>query len=114
MDRPHTDRGLASMSSRKPAVRVGFTPGLGTAVTLTVTSTNSADDSTRAGAGIGKAIAKKLGGQQLNVVLVALQDQLLDATHEELSTLYPQATFRKVCIAPLMLRLRCPAGQVWR
>ncbi len=46
-------------------------------------------------AGIGKAIAKKLAGQQLSVVLVALQDQLLDTTHEELSTLYPEVTFRK-------------------
>ena len=46
-------------------------------------------------AGIGKAIAKKLAGQQLSVVLVALQDQLLDTTHEELSALYPDVTFRK-------------------
>ena len=46
-------------------------------------------------AGIGKAIAKKLAGQQLSVVLVALHDQLLDATHEELSALYPDVTIRK-------------------
>ena len=50
-------------------------------------------------AGIGKAIAQKLAGQQLNVVLVALQDQLLDATHEELSTLHPDVSFRKACVS---------------
>ncbi len=31
------------------------------------------------------------------MVLVALQDQLLDTTHEELSALYPDVTFRKAC-----------------
>ena len=34
------------------------------------------------------------------MVLVALQDQLLDATHEELSTLHPNVSFRKVRITP--------------
>jgi len=33
------------------------------------------------------------------VVLVALQDQLLDATHEELSTLHPNVSFRKACVS---------------
>ena len=48
------------------------------------------------GAGIGKSISKKLAGQGLNVVLVALQDQLLDDTTEELCALYPELSFRKV------------------
>lgn len=47
-------------------------------------------------AGIGKSIATKLAGQGLNVVLVALGDELLDATHKELSERYPRVTFRKV------------------
>ena len=49
------------------------------------------------GTGIGKALAKKLASQQLNVVLVALPDALLDQTHIELSQAYPGSTFRKVC-----------------
>lgn len=47
-------------------------------------------------AGIGKSIARKLAGQGLNVVLVALGDPLLDTTHKELSEQYPRVTFRKV------------------
>lgn len=47
-------------------------------------------------AGIGKAIAKKLASQGLNVVLVALGDSLLDSTHAELSEAYPKVQFRKV------------------
>jgi hypothetical protein len=47
-------------------------------------------------AGIGKSIARKLAGQGLNVVLVALGDALLDATHKELSEQYPRVTIRKV------------------
>lgn len=47
-------------------------------------------------AGIGKSISKKLASQGLNVVLVALQDQLLEDTTEELSALYPELSFRKV------------------
>ena len=45
--------------------------------------------------GIGKAIAQKLAGQGLSVVLVALQDGLLDATHSELVAAYPSVQFRK-------------------
>lgn len=47
--------------------------------------------------GIGKSIARKLAGQGLNVVLVALGDEVLDAAHKELSGGYPRVTFRKVC-----------------
>ena len=47
-------------------------------------------------AGIGKSIAKKLAAQQLSVVLVALQDSTLDATHAELRAAFPNVTFRKV------------------
>lgn len=46
--------------------------------------------------GIGKAYAKKLASQGLNVVLVALDDDLLAETHAELSEAYPDVTFRKV------------------
>lgn len=51
---------------------------------------------TGASSGIGKSIARKLAGQGLSVVLVALGDDLLDATHKELSEQYPRVTFRKV------------------
>jgi short-subunit dehydrogenase len=47
-------------------------------------------------AGIGKAYAKKLASQGLNVVLVALDDDLLSEAHAELSEAYPDVTFRKV------------------
>lgn len=46
-------------------------------------------------AGIGKSIARKLAGQGLNVVLVALGDDVLDATHKELAEQYPRVIFRK-------------------
>ena len=46
--------------------------------------------------GIGKSIAKKLAGQGLNVVLVALGDAVLDAAHKELTEQYPRVSFRKV------------------
>ena len=52
------------------------------------------------GAGIGKAIAKKLSSQGINVVLVALQDPLLDETTKELKALYPKLSFRKVPYNP--------------
>ncbi|KIY95930.1 hypothetical protein MNEG_12034 [Monoraphidium neglectum] len=51
---------------------------------------------TGSSSGIGKAIAQKLAQQGLNVVLVALADDLLDRTHEELSAAYPGVEFRKV------------------
>lgn len=46
--------------------------------------------------GIGKSIAKKLAKQGLNVVLVALGDQLLDTTFEEFKSEFPSLQFRKV------------------
>lgn len=50
--------------------------------------------------GIGKAYAKKLASQGLNVVLVALDDalgdDLLGKTYTELTAAYPKVTFRKV------------------
>jgi NADP-dependent 3-hydroxy acid dehydrogenase YdfG len=46
--------------------------------------------------GIGKSIATRLAQQGLSVVLVALQNEALDATYEELSTEYPKVEFRKV------------------
>jgi hypothetical protein len=39
-----------------------------------------------------------LAGQGLNVVLVALDDDLLAATHKELSEQYPRVTLRKVAL----------------
>ncbi len=48
-----------------------------------------------ADAGIGKSLAIKLASQGLNVVLVALQDGLLDATFAELKIQFPQQSFRK-------------------
>ncbi len=52
-------------------------------------------------AGIGKSIARKLAAQGLNVVLVALQDEVLDATTRELKKAFPKTLLRKV---------RSPAG----
>lgn len=51
---------------------------------------------TGSSSGIGKAIARKLAGQGLNVVLVALGDDLLDQTHSELKEQYPNVTFKRV------------------
>lgn len=49
--------------------------------------------------GIGKALAKRLADQGLNVVLVALPDDMLDTTHEQLVADYPGVQFRKVRLA---------------
>lgn len=46
--------------------------------------------------GIGKSIAKRLARQGLNVVLVALDDELLEETYTDLSESYPDVTFRKI------------------
>jgi short-subunit dehydrogenase len=46
--------------------------------------------------GIGKAIAQKLAKQGLNVVLVALGDDTLLATHEEMQSEFPSVEIRKV------------------
>mmetsp|Transcript_7805 Transcript_7805/g.20776 ORF Transcript_7805/g.20776 Transcript_7805/m.20776 type:complete len:318 (+) Transcript_7805:40-993(+) len=51
---------------------------------------------TGASSGIGKSIAFKLARQGLNVVLVALGDPLLDATHDELVQTFDKQEFRKV------------------
>lgn len=51
---------------------------------------------TGASSGIGKALAEKLAGQGVNVVLVALDDLLLANTFKELSSRYPGRLFRKV------------------
>ena len=51
-----------------------------------------------AAAGIGKSLAARLASQGVNVVLVALQDGLLDATFSELKAQFPQQSFRKVCL----------------
>ena len=46
--------------------------------------------------GIGKALAAELAAQGLNVVLVALDDDLLRATTAELGEKYPAVTFKAV------------------
>ncbi|GFR47579.1 hypothetical protein Agub_g9307 [Astrephomene gubernaculifera] len=51
---------------------------------------------TGASSGIGKSIATRLARQGLNIVLVALGDDLLDNTFEELKAAYPKNQFRKV------------------
>ena len=53
-----------------------------------------------ANAGIGKSLAVKLATQGVNVVLIALQDGLLDATFSELKVQFPQQSFRKVKECP--------------
>lgn len=66
-------------------------------------------------AGIGKSIAQKLAKQGLNVVLVALGDQLLDKTFDELRQEYPQLQFRKVrCTAKARCRAAWHAQAVHR
>ncbi|KAG5495131.1 hypothetical protein JKF63_02184 [Porcisia hertigi] len=51
---------------------------------------------TGSSSGIGKAIAEKLAGQGINVVLVALDDKTLADTFSELQKKYPNVQFRKV------------------
>lgn len=51
---------------------------------------------TGASSGIGKAIVEKLCKQEMNVVLVALQDKLLDETFAEIEKAHPNLKFRKV------------------
>ncbi|WPT16597.1 Very-long-chain 3-oxoacyl-CoA reductase [Picochlorum sp. SENEW3] len=46
--------------------------------------------------GIGKSIAKRLASQGLNVVLVALDDDVFEQTYQELKESYPDVTFRKI------------------
>lgn len=47
-------------------------------------------------AGIGLALTKKLARQGLNVVVVALNDQLLHNAFEELKLQHPTVSFKKV------------------
>ena len=51
---------------------------------------------TGSSSGIGKAIAEKLAGQGINVVLVALDDKMLEDTFQELQKKHPCVEFRKV------------------
>jgi len=46
--------------------------------------------------GIGKALVEKLAKQKLNVVIVALDDDLLKNFHKEISEMYPSQEFRAV------------------
>ena len=51
---------------------------------------------TGASSGIGKAIAEALAEQQINVVVAALNDELLLKSFEELKVKYPKVQFRCV------------------
>eukprot|EP00757_Euglenozoa_sp_SAG-D1_P014142 gene14142-4150_t len=51
---------------------------------------------TGASSGIGAAISEKLAGQGVNVVLVALDDQLLKDTTAKLQKEFPNVDFRPV------------------
>lgn len=48
--------------------------------------------------GIGKALARKLGEQGINVVLVAIDDGLLSTAASEMQAAFPDLQFRKVCL----------------
>lgn len=50
-------------------------------------------------AGIGKALSLRLASQGVNVVLVAKPDNILNNTHDELQTAFPNLQFRKVGVA---------------
>ncbi len=51
---------------------------------------------TGASSGIGKEIAIKCAGQGLNVILVALDDNLLGETYNDLRCRYPKRQFKKI------------------
>jgi len=51
-----------------------------------------------AGSGIGKALAFKLAGQGLNVVLVSLDDAFLKQTMVEIQEAFPEQQFRQVAV----------------
>lgn len=51
---------------------------------------------TGASSGIGRALSEKLAKQGINVVLVALKDQLLADVHKNLTAQYPKLEFRAV------------------
>ena len=63
-------------------------------------------------AGIGKALADKLGSQGLNVVLVALPNALLQETHAELSSKHPSVTFRSVSCMAMHPRIWPPGSML--
>eukprot|EP00216_Chloropicon_sp_CCMP2111_P004814 CAMPEP_0198239020 /NCGR_PEP_ID=MMETSP1446-20131203/4545_1 /TAXON_ID=1461542 ORGANISM="Unidentified sp, Strain CCMP2111" /NCGR_SAMPLE_ID=MMETSP1446 /ASSEMBLY_ACC=CAM_ASM_001112 /LENGTH=323 /DNA_ID=CAMNT_0043921549 /DNA_START=223 /DNA_END=1194 /DNA_ORIENTATION=- len=51
---------------------------------------------TGASSGIGKSLAVKCAAQGMNVCLVALPDNLLEATHKELTKRFKKLQFRKI------------------
>lgn len=51
---------------------------------------------TGSSSGIGKALAKRLAEQGIDVVLVSLDDPLLQETYDELVRQFPERSFRKV------------------
>lgn len=51
---------------------------------------------TGASSGIGKSIVERLCEQEINVVLVALEEKMLDDTFAEMEKRYPKLQFRKV------------------
>eukprot|EP00035_Acanthoeca_spectabilis_P034803 m.30989 g.30989 ORF g.30989 m.30989 type:complete len:321 (-) comp6875_c0_seq1:470-1432(-) len=51
---------------------------------------------TGASSGIGRAIVEKLAQQEVNVVMVALDDQLLADSHADLCKMYPNLKFIKL------------------
>lgn len=65
-------------------------------ISLYVLTVSQCDTQLTHNAGIGKSLAKRLADQGLNVVLVALPDDTLETTHEQLVADYPGVQFRKV------------------
>ena len=51
---------------------------------------------TGASSGIGRAIVEKLAGQEINVVMVALDDQVLTDAHSDLCKQHPKLKFIKL------------------
>jgi hypothetical protein len=61
---------------------------------------------TGASSGIGRAIVEKLASQGVNVVMAALDDELLATSHKELSKQYPDLKFVKLgCV--VLARVGC-------
>lgn len=50
---------------------------------------------TGASSGIGRSIVERLCGQQVNVVMVALNDDVLATAHREISARFPAVVVRK-------------------
>lgn len=53
--------------------------------------------------GIGKALATKLAKQGINVVVVALGDNMLESAMADLQATFPSLEFRKVSIRCILL-----------